>query len=131
MEVNNIIAAASVADTVQSNVTPQSANSPKESERVSDSQDSEKASKLSKEEAEKEAKDLEQLLNKPAETEIKFNVSLVGTGEKSSVTDFKFQVVDKETGKIIRQFPPEDINGVKARAKAIPTIPGIFIHSVA
>jgi len=143
MEVNNNISTAvSVADLVLSSGVEQyaqtkdsSARPSVESAPSSDSRGSaQPEKKLTKQEAEKEAKELEVLLNKPADTEIKFNVKLVSTGsseDKERVTDFKFQVVEKGTGKVIRQFPIEDINGVKQRAKTTPVAPGILIDKVA
>ena len=139
MEVNsNVAAAASAADLVLSSGVQQytptqdsSERSSSESTSTSQSDSSDKSSKLSKEEAEKAAKDLEKALNRPADTEIKFNVKLISAGEEGGVTDFKFQVVEKGTGKVVRQFPPEDINGIKERARTTPAIPGIFINSIA
>ncbi len=134
MEINSNIAAASVAADKELSSAVQESGQPQESAPVTKSESPESAQKLSPEQAKKEAEELEALLNKPADTEIKFNVKLVtagGSEESGKVTDFKFQVVEKGTGKVVRQFPPEDINGVKERAKAVPAAPGIFIDSIA
>lgn len=134
MEINSNIAAATIAADIELVNEARQTTPVKESKPVQESKRSEKSPELSEEQAKQEAKELEALLNKPADTEIKFNVKLISTsdsGEKSRVTDFKFQVVEKDTGKVVRQFPPEDINGMKERAKTTPATPGIFINSVA
>jgi uncharacterized FlaG/YvyC family protein len=42
------------------------------------------------------------------QTEVRFNVSVVDTGEGSN-NDLRFQVVEKETGEVVREFPPERV----------------------
>lgn len=131
---NNIVAASTAADIEPSNAVQQVASQAKESAPPKKSETSDTGKKLTPEQAKSEAKELEKLLNNPADTEIKFNVKLVTAGggeEGGHVTDFRFQVIDKDTGKVVRQFPPEDINGVKQRAKAIPAMSGVLIDSIA
>lgn len=134
MEIKSNSAAAPVAADIALSSGNQTPSQSQETAPVLESSPSKDSPKLSAEQAKKEAKELEALLNRPSDTEIKFNVKLISTNgseEQASVTDFKFQVVEKGTGKVVRQFPPEDMNGVKERASAIPTISGILIHSVA
>ncbi len=87
------------------------------------------AKPLKREQAEKVASEVEAALNRNNQTVVQFNVSLVaGDGEENS---FKFQVVDRKTGKVIRQFPPEDILNVQERLSADPPKPGVFVDSQA
>jgi uncharacterized FlaG/YvyC family protein len=140
----NIAAQAEAADLVLSSSEPNFQPAPAEEKKVetktapvpSDKKETNPQSiKLTKEEAKEAAADLEKALNKVGNTEIQFNVSLVVAGgadeSKSKVTDFKFQVVEKKTGKIIRQFPPDDINGIKQRAQQNSPKAGLFLNSVA
>lgn len=159
MEINNSVAAASIAvDLELANNTQQStkelmerssrsksklADEPKPEQKAELAQElkpgdaeetTKKSEELSEEQAQKQAKELAVLLNKPADTEIKFDVKLISTAgseDQGSITNFRFQVVEKGTGKVIRQFPPEDINGLKERVKATPGSPGILFDSVA
>ena len=66
-------------------------------------------------EARKIAEDLQRALNNSRETVIRFKAS-ASDAENSS--QFKFQVVDKDTGEVVRQFPPEDMLGLAHRMKA-------------
>lgn len=89
--------------------------------------------KISIEEAKVAAAEIEQALNDNSQqTVVKFSVSLVEDNEEhKSLNGFKFQVVDRETGKVVRQFPPEDIMNMKERVKANPPTPGVLIDSQA
>ncbi len=69
---------------------------------------SEKNQKLSEKEIKALAVELEQSLR---ETQVKFEVSIVG----EQTSGLRFVVVEKDTGKVIREFPPEDLLGVKER----------------
>lgn len=86
-----------------------------------------KAPEISRAKASEFAKEIEQALNDSANnTVVKFNVSLV---EEASQNSFKFQIVDKSTGKVVRQFPPEDILNIRDRIKATPPQGGVLIDS--
>ena len=86
-----------------------------------------KAPEISRAKASEFAKEIEQALNDSANnTVVKFNVSLV---EEASQNSFKFQIVDKSTGKVVRQFPPEDILNIRDRIKATPPQGGILVDS--
>lgn len=71
-------------------------------------QKGEKKVELSEEEARDIAKSLEKYLNEVHGTKVKFNVSLA----HDEANAFSFQVVEKKTGRVVRQFPPEDVMGV-------------------
>ena len=59
---------------------------------------------LSREELEKTRKKLERTINS---TDVKFDVSIAENGD----SEFYFQVVEKESGRVIRQFPPDKVSG--------------------
>lgn len=65
---------------------------------------------LSKEHAEKLAKELEEEINNQKGTQVEFQVS---EGEYT----FNFAVVEKETGKIVREFPPKELMMMAKRAR--------------
>jgi len=85
---------------------------------------------ITKEDAQIVAAEIEQALNDSKSTVIKFNVSLVEDAKAGS-SAFKFQVVERETGRVVRQFPQEDILAVKDRAKVTPPQPGVLIDDLA
>jgi uncharacterized FlaG/YvyC family protein len=87
--------------------------------------------KISKEEAKQIAAEIEQALNKQKDTIIKFDVSLVEE-EKQGSNEFRFKIVERKTGRIVRQFPPEDIFGLKERVTKNPApTSGVIIDQVA
>lgn len=69
--------------------------------------------------AEKLAEQLRQSLN--SSTQIKFDVKLYDGAQKSGgfVSAFNFQVVDRETGRIVRQFPPKEIIAVTQKTSGV------------
>ncbi len=71
-----------------------------DSGRVSDA----KAQPLTREEAERIVRDLEEILKDVSPTALKFEVSQ----EENDDSAFSFKVIDRETGKVIRQFPPDE-----------------------
>ena len=69
-------------------------------------------------EAERLADTLQTSLN--SDTEVKFEVKLYEKGQKSGgyMSSFRFKIVDKETGKVVRQYPPEAIMRSDLQANA-------------
>lgn len=65
---------------------------------------------LSKEKAERLAKELEEEINSKKGTQVEFRVS---EGEYT----FNFAVVEKETGEIVREFPPKELMVMAKRAR--------------
>lgn len=82
---------------------------------VQASKDAREKTKLSREDAEKLAEDLERQINTPTDTVIRFRVA--APADSADKSNFRFQVVDRDTGKVLRQFPPEDISGIKERIR--------------
>jgi uncharacterized FlaG/YvyC family protein len=61
-----------------------------------------------------------------SDTAIKFNVDFHGKGKGAGyISSFNFQIVDRETGRVVRQFPPEEM--VKIRQVDA----GLFVDSSA
>ncbi|MDD2942980.1 MAG: flagellar protein FlaG [bacterium] len=78
-----------------------------------------------REEAEKAAKKLEQTINRTA---VQFRVA-VEDGE-SGGSDVRFKVVDIETGKVVRQFPPNELPSMMERASKVDRASGnLFIDN--
>jgi len=82
---------------------------------------------VSREEADKAAQQLARTLNAIAGTELQFDVR-VSDDEKGSSQGFRFQVVDKDTGKIVRSFPPEELGKISKRAQLNPPA-GLLVDS--
>ena len=83
---------------------------------------------MTRESAQQFASDFEKMLNR--ETVVRFQVSLVGD-EKEGTQGMRFQVVDRQTGKIIRQFPPEDALGLKENADLMTRGVGALLDNAA
>lgn len=81
-----------------------------------------------KEDAEQVAKDFEEFLNTTHDTVIRFRVSVTDEEQNAG---FRFQVVDRETGQIVRQFPPDDIIGLKSRVATAAQGQGVLFDSLA
>lgn len=70
------------------------------------------------------AEQLRKSLN--SDTALKFHIELHGGGKGPGyISSFNFQIVDKETGKVVRQFPPEEM------VKIHQVDPGLFVDSSA
>lgn len=106
---------AAIADTNVSDAVKLTLASEEKPEPAAETKDKKETSTqgLTRDDAEKLANDLEQVLNSPEDTVIRFRVSL-----ENRSSGFRFQVVERETGRVVRQFPPEDILGLKERARA-------------
>ena len=77
---------------------------------------------ISRDQAEKIAKRYEAALN---ETQVRFKVSLEERGNNV----INFQVVEKETGRIVRQFPPDKIMALEENATVKPGTSGKIFDS--
>ena len=62
--------------------------------------------------AEDAAKSFEDLINKISPTQVKFGVSVSAEVGKA----INFRVVEKESGKVVREFPPESLREMKTMA---------------
>jgi uncharacterized FlaG/YvyC family protein len=87
-------------------------------------------SEMSYEDARQVAQDLENFLNSSRETVVKFEVSLIGE-QSSGGNPFQFQVVDRETGEIVRQFPPGDLFGMAHDLDAQDDLAGLVVDKSA
>ena len=79
-----------------------------EAERVAEKE-------VERERAERQAQELETAIRR---TTVQFKVS-VGEGTKTAgSTGLHFQVIEAETGKVIREFPPDEFRGVLDRVNS-------------
>lgn len=69
--------------------------------------------KSNKQSAEETAQSFEDLINAISPTQVRFGVSVASKGEA-----INFQVVDKKSGKVVREFPPESLHRTKNLVEA-------------
>lgn len=81
---------------------------------------------ISLEKGEKLAEKLEQAINQVHGTEVKFRV--MSQAEEGTVVNFA--VIDKETGKVLREFPPESVKAL-AEGSNLEDGQGIFVDAPA
>ncbi|HQH28313.1 MAG TPA: flagellar protein FlaG [Oligoflexia bacterium] len=75
---------------------------------VAGSSKAERAAQVTEETAARLAERLERMMNDIHGTQVKFRVERIAKGEGS----LSFAVVDRESGEIIREFPPEQVKTV-------------------
>jgi uncharacterized FlaG/YvyC family protein len=83
-------------------------------------------SKLSEETALQFAEDVEKHLNKFGDTQVQFSVKIT----EDTAHGINFQVVDKESGKVLREFPPESLRELKTSV-SIQNGVGLLLDSAA
>ncbi len=78
---------------------------------VQESENFKEGSPEGKEKARQEARELEAKIKSVSNTQVQFGVE-VAEGKEDN--DLNFKVVDKRTGKTLREFPPESLSKVKS-----------------
>lgn len=77
------------------------------------------------EQAKKAAKVLENAINSVSNTTVKFEADKIANG------DLRFKVVDRETGRVVRQFPPGEIISLADQVIATKDTSGILFDEAA
>lgn len=60
---------------------------------------------------ERKSDDIADKLNEVSKTKVKFQFASAGAGG----ADIRFQILDKESGEVVREFPPDTINEIKEK----------------
>lgn len=107
------IEASESEDAVTLNLSSTSAGSTPSDPKVTSGESNEREGekqKSTREELEQGSKQLERALN---QSEIRFNVLTA----ENKTGEFHFQVVERDTGRILRQFPPDELPDLLSKAK--------------
>jgi len=79
---------------------------------------------LNREDAKKLAERLEDTMN---QTEVKFSVSVEGDAGST----MRFVVLDKRSGEVVREFPPEEARALKEKQEELQQETGVLIQTAA
>ncbi len=99
----------------------ESAPAPEQDETVEETRP-----KTSREEAAKLAERLEEALKDVAGTKVRFNVDSTESGAEA----FSFQIIAKDSGEVLREFPEEAVRDLVTR-EDLSTTPGVIFDEAA